>query len=169
MSEVQWRGKSREDDIRDGPGPDHSAFEASIKAFLKVVFYPGHCTCYASTSPLLRFQTYSLGLNEMLGEKSLEGKSITESFLKSQRLERAEGMLRRLVWSAPTLEMEPGLTRGAGSDQGSGVGGARGANTCGACVLFVPTIRVWLPFSEARGEEGSEHRIIVICQGSHGA
>lgn len=34
------------------------------------------------------------------------------------------------MWSAPALEMEPGLTRGAGSDQGSGVGGARGANTC---------------------------------------
>lgn len=45
MSEVQWRGKSGEDDIRDGPGPDHSAFEGSIKAFLKAVFYPGHCTC----------------------------------------------------------------------------------------------------------------------------
>lgn len=40
MSEVQWRGKSREDDIRDGPGPDHSAFEASIKAFFKSCFLP---------------------------------------------------------------------------------------------------------------------------------
>lgn len=61
---------------------------------------------------VLRFQTYSFGLNEMLGEeKSLERKNVTESFLKSQRLERAWCMLRRLVWGTPALAVEPGLTR----------------------------------------------------------
>lgn len=68
---------------------------------------------------------------------------------------------------APALGVEPGLTRvqmwvepavrrRCGAEE----------STYGSCVFFLPTVRVWLPFSEARGE-GSEHRVIVICQGSH--
>lgn len=105
---------------------------------------------------VLRFQTYSFGLNEMLGEKSLEGKNVTESFLKKQRLERAGCVLRRLVWGAPALGVESTVRRRCGAEE----------SIYGSCVFFLPTIKAWLPFSEARGKR-SEHRVIVICQGSH--